>query len=77
MAAPLPTRDERLAPTPDGPGMSLRDWFAGEVMAVMRGENPHASSAQVAEGAYEDADAMMAARRRGEAPDKGEESDGR
>lgn len=72
MAEPLPTRGERLASTPGGPGMSLRDWFAGEVMAVMRGENPHASSAQVAEGAYEDADAMLVQREK-----KGEESDGR
>lgn len=55
----------------DRAGMSLRDWFAGQAIASMVaksiGQRPSAISSQqyaeaVAFGAYEFADAMLAAR---------------
>lgn len=50
------------------PGMSLRDWFAGQALAgILAGEppvksdDPCLSSAEAALGAYRCADAMLAA----------------
>jgi hypothetical protein len=44
----------------DRPGMSLRDYFAGQALAGMAGRLSDASN--VAAGAYRFADAMLAAR---------------
>lgn len=50
--------------TPYAPGMSLRDWFAGQVIASVKGWHPAdrrgKSSAVIA---YEIADAMLEARK--------------
>jgi hypothetical protein len=42
-------------------GMSLRDWFAGQVLPVVMSTNAPAQTARLA---YEHADAMLAARER-------------
>jgi hypothetical protein len=49
-------------PYPD-PGMSLRDWFAGQALHIpeLRGETPQ----RVADWAYSLADAMLAEREKG------------
>jgi hypothetical protein len=49
------------------PGMSLRDWFAGQALAGYRAKNfnydvGHDEQGTVAKWAYEDADAMLRAR---------------
>lgn len=46
------------------PGMSLRDWFAGQVLAGVTANNLHedATNAKLAAVAYEMADAMLAER---------------
>lgn len=68
-AFPTPVIDQRGAR--DYPGMSLRDWFAGQAMAGMLAYSQNdrsgnwannASEIAVARGAYEYADAMLAAR---------------
>lgn len=45
------------------PGMTLRDWFAGQALHIpeLRGETPH----RVADWAYSLADAMFAEREKG------------
>ena len=47
------------------PGMSLRDWFAGQALAGMLGTNEgwNAENKQIAQSAYEVADAMLACRK--------------
>ncbi|SME96583.1 hypothetical protein SAMN06265365_1073 [Tistlia consotensis] len=57
-----PTRAE--APAPMVQDMTLRDWFAGQALSGLRAQGFTASSQKVAEQAYEDADAMLAARTR-------------
>lgn len=47
--------------TPYAPGMSLRDWFAGQALANMYTDNDQDPD-KVAEWAYQVADAMLAAR---------------
>ena len=46
------------------PGMSLRDWFAGQAMAALfaRDDTFAYGRAEIAELAYQQADAMLAAR---------------
>jgi len=44
-----------------GPGMSLRDWFAGQVLAAVYAEG-RGSIPPVVDRAYEIADAMLAER---------------
>lgn len=46
------------------PGMSLRDWFAGQALAGMFacGPGSHLSFSEASEAAYNYADAMIAAR---------------
>lgn len=55
--------------TNDGPtsGMSLRDWFAGQALAMLVDIAHHEdwSPARVAEMSYHCADAMLAARKGG------------
>jgi hypothetical protein len=46
---------------PDHPGMSLRDYFAGQACVLM-GADAGSSADQIAKAAYELADAMIAAR---------------
>ena len=51
--------------TPYAPGMSLRDWFAGQALAgIMAGwpANERISEARAAEISYHAADAMIAER---------------
>ena len=59
----------------DAPGMTLRDWFAGQALVgIAPGIVEHRGSAQLGAGvAYEFADAMLAERakvERGQAPDE-------
>jgi hypothetical protein len=51
------------------PGMSLRDWFAGQALQgrAHRFDNPHEHRELLAKDCYEMADAMLAARK-GERP---------
>lgn len=44
-------------------GMTLRDWFAGQALAGLRSGNAYASDELAAKLAYNDADAMIAARK--------------
>ncbi len=48
------------------PGMSLRDWFAGQIIAACVAgainKNPKISMSECASDAYQQADAMLAAR---------------
>ena len=47
------------------PGMSLRDWFAGQALAGMHMEIEHPTGAKIyAENAYWLADAMLEARKK-------------
>ena len=58
------------AMTPGGyctPGMSLRDWFAGQALAGMLA-NEHLYCQPAADDAYKFADAMLAAREPSTAP---------
>lgn len=54
--------------SPDGPnyqtypGMSLRDWFAGQALAGMNAHDADVSFRMRAEDAYKYADAMLAER---------------
>ncbi len=73
----LPIPDERDPVTGCGimqgsPGMSLRDWFAGQAMAALlsdpkavpgRGETAEAFAKRVARAAHGYADAMLIARK--------------
>ena len=43
------------------PGMTLRDWFAGQALSTMR-EPEYASFEKIADLAYKTADAMLVAR---------------
>jgi len=45
------------------PGMSLRDWFAGQVIIGIYAATTHAAHADDAREAYMQADAMIAARK--------------
>lgn len=47
------------------PGMSLRDWFAGQALAayVSRPDTRQSSYAELADWSYDAADAMLAARK--------------
>jgi hypothetical protein len=45
------------------PGMSLRDWFAGQALAGMLAEQRWVDSCIAAQWAFEYADAMLAARK--------------
>jgi hypothetical protein len=47
------------------PGMTLRDWFAGQAMAGLVSDDPRVTYQTVAELAYHHADAMLAAREGG------------
>jgi hypothetical protein len=47
-------------------GMTLRDWFAGQALVGMRSVNAHASSELTAKLCWSDADAMLAAREKGQ-----------
>jgi len=49
------------------PGMSLRDWFAGQAIAGIEAAGFAYAEAQVAADAYKLADAMLLARATGEA----------
>lgn len=66
----FPTKREALDPRATGwsmqEGMSLRDWFAGMALQGYRSSNMRSRSSVVAYLAYEDADAMLAARERKE-----------
>ena len=44
-------------------GMSLRDWFAGMALQKLLGEPCLTTDAKIAKSAYEQADAMIAARK--------------
>ena len=46
----------------DQEGMSLRDWFAGQVLAACAGDEGWNDAKDIAEYAYRQADAMLAAR---------------
>ena len=46
----------------NGPGMTLRDYFAAKAMAATISSCPHMQDNQIAHMAYETADAMIAAR---------------
>jgi len=52
-----------------GPGMSMRDWFAGQALAQIAGEYHESGIAHwpqhAAAAAYEVADAMLAVRQKG------------
>lgn len=62
-AFPVPAHPNypRLGPQP---GMTLRDWFAGQVITAFAAYGPkgHAPAQMVAAAAYEIADAMLAER---------------
>lgn len=49
----------------DAPGMTLRDWFAGQALAGMAGiwQKEGLDAADIASDAYRLADAMLAARK--------------
>lgn len=49
------------------PGMSLRDWFAGQALAGLAGTMHHWSASERAHRAYVDARAMLAERAKGSA----------
>ncbi len=68
-AFPQPATSEGFA-TNTCPGMTLRDWFAGKAMAAMlrnvtdpQGFTIQAVKEERARRAYEEADAMLAARK--------------
>jgi hypothetical protein len=67
----FPSGDKAAFPTATyEPGMTLRDWFAGQALAGLLADSDMASTPTgFAEGAYQYADAMLAerARARGEA----------
>jgi hypothetical protein len=53
--------------TPDmnvdgGPGMTLRDWFAGQVLALVLSQDGSRIAGKLAANAYEIADAMLTER---------------
>lgn len=48
--------------TPYAPGMTLRDWFAGQAIRVRWGDGTAMTAEQAANMAYHLADAMLAAR---------------
>ncbi|HKE44223.1 MAG TPA: hypothetical protein VKB41_06755 [Steroidobacteraceae bacterium] len=52
--------DER--PIDMHPGMTLRDWFAGQALLGVIARGVKSPAAEVAEAAYEYADAMLEAR---------------
>ncbi len=60
-----------LAPVPPEPGMSLRDWLAGQAVSGAMVDRPHEAffnpsrCAEFARAAYGLADAMLAARKGG------------
>jgi hypothetical protein len=67
-AFPIYTPDMSLGDTA-GPGMTLRDWFAGQALAGIVGEH-HAAGRidwqrDAAWAAYSMADAMLSARQKG------------
>lgn len=47
------------------PGMSLRDWFAGQALAAIFSFDQTETPGEVAKLAYQHADAMLAARQKG------------
>lgn len=72
-AFPVTLDDFREFPDHPAPGMSLRDWFAGQAMAhlglvlfeTIRNTGEVPTIGQVASLAYELADAMLAVREKG------------
>jgi hypothetical protein len=48
--------------TPYAPGMSLRDWFAGQALCGLMANDEQAPESVFAKEAYRMADAMIAAR---------------
>ncbi|MCJ8336505.1 MAG: hypothetical protein MJH10_20115 [Epibacterium sp.] len=51
-----------------GQGMTLRDWFAGQVMASLVASQAFGSPDSYAKEAYQQADAMLNARDRSDEP---------
>ena len=43
-------------------GMSLRDWFAGQALAILADANVNLTAEELAKCCYQNADAMIAAR---------------
>lgn len=70
-AFPRPAADVSTCPNmyslhnvPEQQGMSLRDWFAGMALSGYRGSSwHHADSEYIVNCAYQDADAMLKARK--------------
>lgn len=60
-AFPIPVEDWRDIPGHPAPGMTLRDWFAGQALIGLCAEGLRTSVGN-AEYAYEQADAMIAQR---------------
>lgn len=54
--------------TPYAPGMSLRDWFAGQAIRARWGDGTAMTEIEAAQFAYQLADAMLAARDKGSQP---------
>lgn len=71
----FPRQPNRECMTDGSPGMSLRDWFAGQALRVADNAardcvkagavEPHKAPQLIAEFAYDIADAMLAAREKG------------
>ena len=65
-AFPQPNQAHPGNPQPDnGPGMSLRDWFAGQALVGYLADTKHPDNATpsiVAQWCYANADAMLKAR---------------
>jgi hypothetical protein len=57
----FPVHDDMMYPT--HPGMTLRDWFAGQALASAGSSSLDA--VRIANACYERADAMLAAREKG------------
>lgn len=67
-AFPIPGMEH--GPVPPTPGMSLRDWFAGQALALinyagLRSTSTERAPINAARMAYELADAMIAQRKKG------------
>jgi len=58
-AFPLATTAETI----DTPGMTLRDWFAGQALTGLMQKNPWADPMMLASYAFNAADAMLATRK--------------